>query len=173
MLNQNSFQDVTDSAGIVWSRQKGNESFSVAWLDFNNDNLPDLWISGHGYGRSQGFPVKYPFLYINNGDGTFTNLFPEDWRSGSGGDTHGTTWIDFDNDGDQDVFVSVGANLGRGEGPNLFFVNNNDQLEEEASARGLEYVIGRGRSSLWFDGNGDGLLDVLLLEAVRPDGDGS
>ena len=86
-MNSNSFKEVAASAGIDWSRQKGNEAFSVAWLDYNNDGLQDLWISGHGYnGKSPQYPDgKYPYLYINNGDGTFTNLFDSDWRQGAGG----------------------------------------------------------------------------------------
>lgn len=171
MLNRNSFQEVAAAAGIQWSRQKGDEAFSVSWLDFNGDGLPDLWHSGHGYnggGPNAAFPDgKFPFLYINNGDGTFTNIFQTDWRKGKGGDTHQTTWRDFDNDGDPDVFVSLGGQEGEGSQPNYFFVNNAGTLEEQAVERNLDYPFGRGRSSLWFDYDRDGLLDVLLVEANR------
>ena len=178
MLNQNSFLEVSQSSGIEWSRQKGNEAFSISWVDYNNDGLSDLWISGHGYhggGANARYPEgKFPYLYINNGDGTFTNLFDEDWRRGNGGDTHGTTWVDFDNDGDVDLFVSAGGQEGAGSQSNLFFVNNNSNLEEQAAERGLDYPFGRGRTSLWFDYDDDGLLDVLLIEAFRDqDGDGN
>lgn len=171
MLDQNSFREVATLAGIKWSRQKGDEAFSVSWVDFNSDGFLDIWISGHGYnGTAINSPYpdgKYPYLYINNGNGTFTNLFPEDWRQGSGGDTHGSTWVDFDNDGDPDVLVSAGGQEGQGSQPNLFFINNNGTLDEQAQERGLQYSFGRGRSTLWFDYNKDGLLDVLLLEAYR------
>ncbi|ELS02379.1 hypothetical protein,putative calcium-binding protein [Xenococcus sp. PCC 7305] len=178
MLNQNSFTEVAQTSGIEWSRQKGDEAFSVAWVDYNNDGFSDLWISGHGYsggGVNARYPDgKYPYLYINNGDGTFTNLFEEDWRQGSGGDTHGTTWVDFDNDGDADVFVSAGGQEGVGSQPNIFFVNNNGNLDNQAEERGLDYPFGRGRTSLWFDYDNDGLLDVLLVEAFRDEnGDGN
>lgn len=175
VLTQNSFQEVSNNAGIIWSRQRGTEAFSVNWTDFNNDGLLDLWLNGHGLdGGSLAYPNgKVPYRYINNGNGTFT-LDNSDFRRGSGGDVHGSTIIDFDNDGDQDVFSSAGGQLGEGAGqPNLFFVNNSGNLQNEAAARGLEYQIGRGRSSFWFDGNGDGLLDVLLIEATRPDGQGA
>ena len=181
VLNSNSFRDVASSAGIVWSRHRGDEAISVSWLDYNQDGLPDLWISGHGYNSTSKKELfegaKYPFLYINNGDGTFTNLFESDWRRGSGGDTHGTNWIDFDNDGDPDVFVNSGGQLGEGEGqPNYFFVNRNSEtglLTEEAEEKGVVYRIGRSRSSVWFDGNNDGLLDFVNLVAAREDGSGA
>jgi hypothetical protein len=172
MFNQNSFRDSTGTAGISWSRQKGDEAFSVNWTDFNGDGRYDLWISGHGYnGRNQAFAAKYPFLYTNNGNATFTNRFPNDFRQGSGGDTHGTTWGDLDNDGDSDVLVSAGGQLGQGGGqPNILFINNNGSLQNEAAAKGIQYPEGRGRSSLFFDQNNDGRLDVLLLEGLRTDG---
>ncbi|MGK7895132.1 MAG: CRTAC homolog protein [Xenococcus sp. (in: cyanobacteria)] len=179
-MNSNSFKEVADEAGIKWSRHKGKEAFSVAWLDYNNDGLLDLWISGHGYnGSSVQYPDgKYPYLYQNNGDGTFTNIFPEDWRNGAGGDVHGTTWIDFDNDGDLDVFAAGGGKLGDTSEVDLdllankFFINNSGVLENEAAARGLENAIARSRSSVWFDGNNDGLLDAVVTTALREDDQG-
>ena len=181
VLNSNTFQNITDSAGIVWSRHRGDESFSVAWVDFNQDDLPELWISGHGYNNTAPnglFPsAKYPFLYINNGDSNFANLFPEDWRQGSGGDTHATIWVDFDNDGDSDVFVNSGGQLGEGGGqPNYFFINRNSTtglLTEEGEDRNVVYQIGRSRASVWFDGNNDGRLDFVNLVAARSDGLGA
>jgi hypothetical protein len=174
MFTQNSFRESTGTARIAWSRQRGDEAFSVNWTDFNLDGRLDLWISGHGYnGVNQAFPAKYPFLYTNNGNGTFTNRFPQDFRQGSGGDAHGTTWGDLDNDGDPDVLVSAGGQLGQGGGqPNILFINNNGTLQNQAAARGIEYPAGRGRSSLFFDQNNDGRLDVLLLEGLRTDGQG-
>ena len=179
-MNSNSFREVASEAGIEWSRHKGKEAFSIAWFDSNNDGLLDLWISGHGYnGSSVQYPDgKYPFLYQNNGDGTFTNIFDEDWRGGVGGDVHGTTWADFDNDGDADLFAAGGGKLGDTSNVNLdllsnkFFVNNNGVLENEAAARGLENAIARSRSSVWFDGNNDGLLDTVVTTALRDDDQG-
>ncbi len=179
-MNSNSFKEVANQVGIKWSRHKGKEAFSIAWLDYNNDGFLDLWISGHGYnGGSVQYPDgKYPYLYQNNGDGTFTNIFEEDWRNGTGGDVHGTTWIDFDNDGDLDFFAAGGGKLGDTSEVDLdllankLFVNNDGVLENEAAARGLENAIARSRSSVWFDANNDGLLDVVVSTALRDDDQG-
>src|SRR5439155_2483583 len=55
------FTDVTEKAGLT-----GGNSFSmgVAVGDYDNDGLPDLFVTA--YGR--------PTLYHNNGDGTFTDV---------------------------------------------------------------------------------------------------
>jgi len=176
VLNSNTFADTTNSSGIDWSRHRGDEAFSVAWIDYNNDGRQDLWISGHGYNNPtpRNSAGKFPALYINQGNGRFNNIFEEDWRRGQGGDIHGATWIDFDNDGDQDVFASGGGALGQNNvgQPNLFFVNNNGTLTNQASDRNITYDLGRSRSSLWVDVNGDGRLDVVQLVALRNDNRG-
>ena len=178
VLNNNSFQDVADIAGINWSRQRGDEAFSVSFTDYNGDGLPDIWIDGHGYNNPAAlFGAKFPALYINNGDGTFTNLFESDPRSGTGGDTHAAILIDYDNDGDADTFVASGGELGQTNGgqPNIFFNNRNSQLgiiTDEAANTNTEYAIGRSRATAWFDFNQDGLLDFVNLLATRDDGQG-
>ena len=181
-LNRNSFQDITANSGITWSRHRGNESFNVNWVDFNNDGLMDLWVIGHS-----SFPAgprtvtgKFPALYINQGDGTFNNISTQYWRSDNGGDSHGTTWVDFDNDGDQDVLRIGGGALGGilpGQvQPNAFFVNDgqvntnritSEILNDQAEERNLGYRFARGRSSLWVDVNGDGRLDMIQLNGLR------
>jgi Ca2+-binding RTX toxin-like protein len=176
VLNANTFQDVAGLVGIDWSRQRGDEAFSVSFTDFNGDGLPDIWIDGHGYNNSGSlFPAKFPALYINNGDGTFTNLFETDPRPGIGGDTHVAILIDYDNDGDADTFVASGGELGQGDDgqANILFNNRISQegiITNEAGNAGIEYSLGRSRSSLWFDFNKDGLLDFVDLVAIRPDG---
>ncbi len=181
VLNANTFQDVASSVGINWSRQRGDEAFSLSFTDFNGDGLPDIWVSGHGYnGAGALFPAKFPSLYINNGNGTFTNLFPEDFRQGIGGDTHVAHLVDFDNDGDADVFVTSGGQLGGLVGEeqgqaNLFFNTRISQLgilTEEGAERNVQDLFARGRSTLWFDGNGDGLLDFIELVATQENANG-
>src|SRR3954463_13528137 len=55
------FTDVTDKAGIGG---EGHYGQGVAVGDLNNDGYPDLYVTG--YGRA--------ILYLNKGDGTFTDV---------------------------------------------------------------------------------------------------
>src|SRR6185437_11737120 len=91
------FTDVTAHAGV---QGRGYE-MGVAVGDYNNDGLEDLYVVG----------VHGNTLYRNNGDGTFTDVTV---AAGVGGaDAKGrklwsvaAAWIDYDNDGLLDLFVS-------------------------------------------------------------------
>ena len=171
MINQNSFVEKANRAGIIWSRVRGFEAFSVNWLDYDGDGLEDLFVSGHGYflPKTNNPEGKIPSLYLNNGNGTFTNVFT-DFPLNKNGDYHGTNWQDIDNDGDFDLFVVGGGDLGGNNvDANLLYINENGIFKEEAGQKNLRFKIGRGRSALWFDENNDGLLDVLVLNGIRED----
>ena len=71
------------------------------WGDFNNDGYPDLFLSNYGPN----------VLYKNNGNGTFSDVTV---MAGVGGDKHWhlpATPVDYDHDGDLDIYVGHFANL--------------------------------------------------------------
>jgi Flp pilus assembly protein TadD/peroxiredoxin len=88
------FVDRTEAAGLNVDNDR--YSFACAWGDANADGSPDLYVA-NDFGRSN--------LYRNNGDGTFravsTEAGVEDVGAGMS-----ATWLDFDNDGNQDVYVA-------------------------------------------------------------------
>ena len=159
------FTQVTAESGITWRNQG---PFSVAWTDFNRDGLSDLWISDH----NTNLESKKPRLYLNQGNGKFVDIIEEIWPITRPVDAHGSAWADHDNDGDPDLVVAVGANLGRDltGGSNLFFENTGTALTEIGASAGVSYPLGRGRTPLWFDWDNDGLLDLLILNEKRSDG---
>jgi hypothetical protein len=156
------FKDITSGSGISYR----GISYGMAWGDFNNDGYIDLWVGNHGSAAS---------LYQNQGNGTFLDVTPQVFPKQPEGDLHGAAWADFDNDRDLDLIQLVGANLGKGSlsNPTLanqVYVNQNGVFDEQALDLGLGYIGARSRNPLWFDYNHDGLLDLLLGAAERPDG---
>lgn len=86
------FKDVSKEAGI-WNFAYG---LSVSVEDFNSDGWLDVYV-GNDF-------IQPDLLYINNGNGTFTNRLPEYFRHTSQ-HTMGTELADFDNDGNFDLFA--------------------------------------------------------------------
>jgi hypothetical protein len=86
------FVDVTAGSGLDVSFY----GMGVAIGDYDNDNRPDVFISGEGGGR----------LFHNEGSGKFTEVTSQ---AGVGGATNdwstACAWIDYDNDGRVDLFV--------------------------------------------------------------------
>jgi hypothetical protein len=153
-------------ASIVLSSASGR-SGSASWADFDNDGLMDLFLSNHGSDN---------VLLRNEGSGSFSDVTsdslvrPDYLPFNYWGDTHGSVWADLDNDGDQDLFVSVGADVGLGEGPNQVYLNEDGVLRDAAAQLGLSASLGRGRQPTVLDANNDGLPDVFMGNFNRPDG---
>ena len=151
------FEETTTIAGIDISRV----SSGVAWGDLNGDTLPDLWVNRHWIPG---------ILYLNQGQGTFSDATSEVFLSERVGDTHGVQWTDFDNDGDQDLVELVGSLRGTGSDPNHLYVNDDGKLHDRAEELGVDYPLSRGRTPLWFDFDNDGWLDLLAAADLRSDG---
>ena len=88
-----SFVESTEAAGM--NADNDRYSFACAWGDSNSNGLPDLFVA-NDFGSSQ--------LYRNNGNGTFSvassQAHVEDVGAGMS-----CCWCDFDNDGQQDIYV--------------------------------------------------------------------
>lgn len=151
------FEETTMKAGIHHTGM----TFGASWGDLNADGWPDLWVGNH---------ATAPSLYLNQGDGTFIDVASQVLPAAPDSDAHGAAWADFDNDGDQDLIEVVGAGFGTGAAPNHFFVNQEGVLVESAARYGLDQPLARGRTPLWLDADRNGHLDVVLMNAPRPDG---
>jgi Flp pilus assembly protein TadD/peroxiredoxin len=88
------FHDRTRAAGL--DADNDRYSFACAWGDFNADGHQDLYVA-NDFGRNN--------LYRNNGDGTFTSVASEAGVEDPGAGMS-ASWFDYDNDGNQDVYVS-------------------------------------------------------------------
>jgi len=99
------FTNVRSSAGIPLkpyvAPNDGDELFvGCAWDDLNNDGYLDLYLP-QVYGD---VGYAYSFLYMGNGDGTFSDVTEEAgvrvW------DTYAASWCDYDNDGRTDLLTA-------------------------------------------------------------------
>ena len=102
-LGDGVFQDVSDSsnAGVDVS------AMSTTLGDFNNDGWFDIYITNTPF--SQVSSIQGNVLLKNNGDGTFTNVATE---TGTSFDSvgWGSVFLDADNDGLLDIYVSSSEN---------------------------------------------------------------
>ena len=159
------FVDVASSAGLDYT----GETYGASWGDIDGDRLPDLWVGNHGY-RSNGGSG----LFRNTGSETFANVTSALAGFRQYVDVHGAAWADFDNDGEQDLYVTTGAREETCLQPdcgNQLFVNDGGSFSDHAAEMGLDYYVARARTPIWFDYNGDGLLDVFVASAPGTGGD--
>ncbi len=148
------FTDVTEKAGVGGGILDGKKMWSVSalWVDYNNDGLPDLFVSNYCKwevnkdpfcgprpdARSYCHPKNYAplpnTLYRNNGDGTFTDVSAETGIARHYGKGMGAAMADYDGDGFMDIFVANDTH------PNFLFHNiGGKRFEEVALENGVAY----------------------------------
>ncbi len=109
---QMTFSDQTASAGLthmtmVQGDMAQRQMFSGGAVgDFDRDGWPDLFLLGGG--------VSVDSLYINNGDGTFTDR-AADWGIATIHRGHGAAVGDFNNDGWPDIYVTTSGSVVGGD----------------------------------------------------------
>lgn len=128
---------------------EASHSETGSWGDFNSDGLLDLYVCNSGGNLRN-------FLYKNNEDGTFTKL--TDTFLTQTFVSRNVDWIDFNNDGWQDIFVTNENN----QNENLY-LNDGDDTFTTASVPSLLQNGGSTAGSNWEDIDNDGDFDVLLV----------
>ena len=125
----------------------------VAVGDVNNDGLPDLYFTSNlGPNR----------LYLNKGNYRFEDVTMRAGVADSIGWKTGVTMADVNGDGYVDIYVSAVDYLTM-HGRNVLYVNNGDgTFTDRTKEYGLDHV-GYATQALFFDYDGDGDLDMFLL----------
>jgi hypothetical protein len=123
------------------------KSMGSSWSDYDKDGDPDLFVANDGSQNNR--------LYRNNGNGSFTNMTTGAVIS-DGGHSMGGCWADYDNDGDDDLFVpnTSGDN-------NFLYTNVNGFLERDYSPV-IANEGGNSTSGCWGDYDNDGWLDLFV-----------
>src|ERR1051326_1291726 len=125
----------------------------VAVGDVNNDGLPDLYFTSNlGANR----------LYLNRGNYRFEDVTARAGVADSVGWKTGVTMADVNGDGWLDIYVSAVSYLAM-HGHNVLYINNRDgTFTDRTREYGLEFE-GYSTQALFFDYDGDGALDMYLL----------
>ena len=175
------FTDVTEKAGVAGA----GFAMGVAIGDYDNDGWPDIYVVNTGKNQ----------LFHNNGDGTFTDV--TDKAGVGGGMLEGkkmwsvsAAWVDYNNDGLLDLFVSnyckwevnkdpyCGPNAklraychpnNYANLPNTLYRNNGDGTFTDVSAEtGIAQHFGKGMGVAIADYDGDGFMDIFVANDNRP-----
>ncbi|HOM99843.1 MAG TPA: CRTAC1 family protein [Acidobacteriota bacterium] len=152
------FIDVTEASGIGSAIGPG---LGVTCADFDGDGWVDIYVANDGAAN---------FLWINQKDGTFTEeallrgvAFNAD---GAPEASMGVSAGDFDNDGDEDIFLTHLT-----QEKNTLYVNDcRGNFLDETTVYGLATpsLPFTGFGTDWFDYDSDGYLDLFAANgAVR------
>ncbi|PBQ34513.1 hypothetical protein CNR22_22935 [Sphingobacteriaceae bacterium] len=125
---------------------------SGSFADYDNDGFLDIFLSNY-------MPTKFNELYHNNGNGTFS-LVTNNPMSTESYMSLGSSWADYDNDGDQDLFVPNGEGVN-----NSLFLNNGNGTFTRQSNLIVCNDGGNSVGSCWGDINNDGWLDLFVSNA--------
>jgi hypothetical protein len=157
---------VTNSAGISFVHFKGTKGVStileeagpgVGVADYDGDGYLDIYFVNGRDLYARGISIRNA-LYRNNGDGSFTDVTEKAGVPGTGYGL-GCVWGDYDNDGDQDLYVTQ-------YGENVFYRNNGDRTFEDVTKKagvdGMEFGAAFHSAATFFDYDRDGFLDLYV-----------
>ncbi len=193
------FTDATQQAGLT-EPDPSFRSMGCAWGDYDRDGLVDFVVVRHMEEsdmdafdlRFYAYAVRPLGLFHNNGDGTFTettHLLGDTGRAGKTQGEYGNlwgagfqpSWIDFDNDGDSDLYVV--NDFGRDIQPNVLWRNDGpgdngfwrfEDISSQSGANVAMYGMGLAVGDYDLDGDFDlystNIEDNVLL---RNNGDGA
>lgn len=151
-LTSQFFVKVTDASNPIVNELLAGTYIGASWIDVDNDELLDLYISRKD-------------IFRNLGNGSFVKV------AGSiplQGPVLGNSWADYDNDGDPDVFVitTIQAN----PTSHLFRNDGNFVFTKILSGSIADSIANTGWGCVWGDINNDTYTDIFLAAAYNFNG---
>jgi Tfp pilus assembly protein PilF len=141
------FEDVDVAAAGLNASGRG---VACAVGDFDGDNLNDLAVALDDGVR----------LFRNLGKGKFQDVTAEAGLAARNKPT-GITFVDYDHDGDLDLFLT-GAGLKEGDAPNVLWRNNGNKTFTEWTAETGLGGFGKTESAILTDFNNDRAVDIAV-----------
>ncbi|MEZ4700753.1 MAG: FG-GAP-like repeat-containing protein [Rhodothermales bacterium] len=176
---QIAFSDVSVAAGVGGDTydSTSRHGLGVNWVDYDNDGYPDLFLANGG--------GEVPHLYRNETNGTFSNkdaLLP----ALPVVEMTGSVFADYDNDGDMDIYITVGGNdLFVADGKANFLLKNmwvengnavsTPLFQEVAAAAGVDNLAPvpfganggyKSYTAAWLDYDVDSCIDLFVGNMV-------
>ncbi|MDQ1317915.1 MAG: hypothetical protein QG588_1570, partial [Candidatus Poribacteria bacterium] len=157
------FENITQAAGVkggidIVGGVEVPNGYGVALADVNNDGYLDIYVVNLGAPN---------ILYLNNGDGTFTDITAQAGVGGGFGPQNaGTAAVfgDCNNDGKIDLFAANG--YGR---PSFFYINNGNGFDNASGKAGVsEHKDAEG--AVFGDYDNDGNMDLFVTNCASADG---
>lgn len=143
------FELITEDEAVL----DGGNTVSNSWGDYDNDGFLDLFVT-----NSAGINNS---LYHNNSDGTFSKM--NNTQVGQivndAGNSYGSSWGDYNNDGTLDLFV---ANSFFGIGQQNFLYKNVGGNFTKITSGNVVTDNHDSNSGTWADYDNDGFLDLFV-----------
>lgn len=176
--NNDGWQDIYTANDLHQGNTLFKNNGDGTFTDVSVQSGADVYVSGMGIAIGDYDDNGYLDMYItnidegnaflhNNGDGTFTEMASY-LHIDVGKFGWGTSFFDYDNDGDLDLLVNNSGGLQGRDDPNrnnAFFRNNGDGQFTELFDTGLEADTFYSYGSAIADYNSDGYLDVAIINA--------
>jgi hypothetical protein len=152
------FTDVTIPSGLLFF----HPTQTATWADFNNDGWLDVFVGTETSTQVLDANSSTCALYINNHNGTFTNV-TKTAHCDIVSFVKGVTSADYNNDGYPDIFISTMTGnkyLLKNKGLKGGSVDFEDVTEKAGIARNKERTF-----TTWFyDYNNDGWQDIIVSD---------
>jgi len=162
------FEDITNSSNVA-----GDDRWftGTTMVDINNDGYLDIYASVSGKGEN-----RKNALYVNNGDTTFTEQAAA-YGIDNNGHTTQSTFFDYDNDGDLDIYLAnypptpfkspVSLYYRKSKNPNIeesdvLYRNNGDNTFTDVTVESGILNFGLSLSATVGDFNNDGWMDIYV-----------
>ena len=126
----------------------GGTSVGGVWGDYDNDGDLDLFVTNSS-------DTDPNFLYTNNGDGSFNRVLSGDIANDKS-NSHGASWIDFDNDMDLDLIVT------NDQGKQNFLYSNNGNGGFTKLINAISEATSNSYGPAWSDFDNDGDYDLFV-----------
>jgi len=153
------FTEVTRASGLA----DFNHSVGSAWGDYDNDGDLDLLVVNVYLNG----PETANSLYRNEGDGTFTKI-TEGPIVTDASNFISASWIDYDNDGWLDLFVTVDPPIAPAPATvkNCLYHNQGDGTFVKVTTGRLVTDYARGGGAAWGDYDHNGFPDVAVANGT-------